>query len=598
MTAEHNDYTLIGDHALLGNGHGAALVGADGTVDWLAVPKIDASPFLAGLLDADHGGFFALAPAAEFTVRRRYRPGTMVLETSFETATGVLRVTDALTQGFQGRLPWSELARRVEAEGGPVRLRWELRPGSRLASVRPWVHERNGMPYVLAGDILAALVLDGVGTMDADEKCIRGEVEITPDQPGLVALVLAQDKPLQIPTPDDVRKRMDHTLQAWSNWSGLIRYEGPHRDDVVRSALTIKALASADSGALAAAPTTSLPEVIGGSKNYDYRYAWVRDASFMIDSLARLGLSEEVDASLGWLLGAVQGTAPDVHVFYALDGRPAPGQQDEPPMMEGYRGSTPVTVGNKAAIQVQHGSYGDLFGAVARYVREGGRLDTETGLVLSQLADRLCDEWPKPDAGLWELTDYRRYTTSMINSWNALDCAVHLADAGELPDIHVERWRSERQSIHRFVDEHCWSETKQTLTFYDGTDDLDAAVLLAARCGFLSAEDPRLRTTIDALRRELKANGPLLYRYTGADKEENAFVACTFWLIEAMAIAGQQTEAAALLDEALPLATELGLWGEQIDPANGQHRGNFPIGISHLAVIGAITAVASASRPS
>lgn len=591
MTDRDERYLPIEDYALLGDGHGAALVGRDARVDWLAVPKVDEPPFLAAVLDADHGGFFSLVPTSEFQVRRRYKPGTMVLETEFETSSGILRVTDALTQGFMGKLPWTELARHIEAEGGPVAFRWELQPGSRLSKFRPWVHARDGMPFVLSGDLLAAVVHEHAGTPVIEDGRIRGEAEVTPGRSSLLALVLAKKKPLRLPRPEDIRKRMEHGIDEWKSWSSLIGYDGPHRESVVRSAMTIKSLASADSGALAAAPTTSLPEVVGGSSNFDYRYAWVRDASFMIDALSRLGLSEEVDASLAWLLRAVQETAPDVHVFYTLDGRPAGGEQETPEMMEGYKHSDPVTIGNKAARQTQHGSYGDLFGAVARYVDHGGHLDTETGLTLAKLADKLCDEWPKPDAGLWELGEYRRYTSSMINSWTALDRAVALAEQGEIPDFHVERWRLERDDVHRFSDEHCWSESKQTYTFYAGTDQLDAAVLLAARTGFLRPDDPRLWTTIDAIRRELTADGPLLYRYSGAGQKENAFVACTFWLIEAMAIAGRKKDASSLLDGALAYANDLGLFGEEIRPADGSHRGNFPIGISHLAVIGAITSL-------
>lgn len=510
-------YAPIGEHALLGDRHGSALVTRAGRVDWLAGPSIDTPPLISGILDADDGGHLVLEPAEPFEVRRRYLPGTMALETEFTTASGSLKVTDVLTEGFQGRLPWTELARRVEADGGAVPVRWELRPGTRLARVRPWVHD-----------------------------------------------------------PD------------------LIGYDGPFAEAAVRSALVIKALSSLDTGALAAAPTTSLPEAVGGERNFDYRYAWVRDASDMIDALSRLGLTEEVDASLAWLLRCVQQTAPDVHVFYTLDGRPAPPDQDRTELVDGYRGSRPVTIGNKAAGQTQHGSYGDLFGAVARYVDQGGHLDTGTGQTLTKLADRLCDEWTRPDAGLWELGRYRRYTSSLINAWAALDSAVKLAEGNQIPDFHAPRWRESRSDVHDFVDRHCWSEAKQSYTFYAGTEELDAAVLLAARCGFAPGDDPRLWTTIDAIRRELTAEGPLLYRYSGAGQEENAFVACTFWLIEAMSIAGRAEEAGRLIESALRRGNDLGLWSEEIDPSDGSLTGNFPIGISHLAVIGAITAYARA----
>jgi GH15 family glucan-1,4-alpha-glucosidase len=244
---------------------------------------------------------------------------------------------------------------------------------------------------------------------------------------------------------------------------------------------------------------------------------------------------------------------------------------------------------------VQHGSYGDLFSAVARYVDHGGHLDTETGLILAKLADQLCDEWPKPDAGLWELPEDRPYTTSLVNSWVALSRAASLARRGEISGPHADRWEQNSEQIREFVDRHCWSDSKRSYTFYADSDDLDAAVLLAARTGFLAPDDPRLHGTIDAVRRELTAEGPLVYRYTGAAEKENAFVACTFWLIEAMSIAGRVEEAGSLLESALRYSSDLGLWSEEIEPGTGILLGNFPIGLSHLAALGAITSFASAA---
>lgn len=587
-------YAPIADYGLIGDGHGSALVCRDGRIDWLAVPRVDTAPFLAALVDQTAGGRLQVAPAVDHRVRRRYLEGTMVLETTFETENGDLRVTDALTEGFQGQLPWSELARKVEAVGGAVPVRWELRPGTRFATVRPWVHRRHGVPFVLAGDLLGALVLDGLGEPLVEDGAVRGDAVVEPGSTALLALVLSERTPLRLPAPRDVLRRLDHTVRAWREWSELIDYDGPYRDELVRSTLVIKALADRTTGSLAAAPTTSLPEVVGSSRNFDYRFAWVRDASFMIDALARVGISEEVDASLSWLLKGIQRTSPAVHVFYKLDGEPASGDQKELELLEGYKCSSPVMVGNKAATQAQHGSYGDLFGAVVRYVDNGGRLDTETGLTLLQLCDQLCDEWAKPDAGLWELTRYERYTSSLINCWAALDRALRLVEQGELPAIHAERWQEVRRDVHAFADRACWSESKQSYTFYAGTEDLDAATLLAARTGFLAGDDPRLWTTIDAIRRELTAEGPLLYRYTGASKEEHAFACCTFWLVEALSIAGRTEEAGSVLDGALAYANDLGLWSEEVDPATKDLLGNFPIGLSHLSIVGAITALDAA----
>jgi GH15 family glucan-1,4-alpha-glucosidase len=587
-------FAAIRDYGLIGDGHGSGLVCCDGSIDWLAVPAIDTAPFISGLLDPDNGGRFRVAPKAEFEVERKYLEGTMLLETSFTTSTGTLRVTDCMNQGIENRLPWSEVARVIEAVEGEVEFEWELTPGDGLATTKPFVENRSGVPFLMAGDLLGTVVTKGAGEVETTATTLRGEAVLHRGDEALVALVIGKNKPLWRPKPDAVRFRLEHTKRLWSDWSGTVSYGGRHRDEVLRSALTIKALQAADTGALAAAPTTSLPEVIGGSRNFDYRYAWVRDASFMIDALSRLSMHEEVDASLAWLLRGVQRTAPDVHVFYLLDGQPAPADQHENDLVVGYKGSGPVMVGNKAARQTQHGCYGDLLSAVARHVRSGAHLDTQSGLLIAQLADRLCDEWPKPDAGLWELPDYEVYTSSLIGCWTAFDRAVELARRGEIPSLNLERWQQAARDVRQYADDHCWSEHKSAYTFHAGTEDLDAAVLLAARTGFIPAEDRRLLTTIEAIQRELTAEDPWVFRYSAARTKEHTFVACTFWLIEALAIAGQEREAARLLEAALKGSNDLGLFSEELDAGDGSLLGNFPIGISHLAVIGAATAVENA----
>ena len=591
-------YNPIGDYALIGDGHGCALTSRAGSIDWLAVPTVDSAPLLAAVVDSTQGGFFYIRPDGQYRVSRRYIEDTMVLETTFETGSGLLKVTDSMNVGFGGVLPWSEVARKVEAVDGAVNFQWEFRPGSRLASARPWSHWRDGTPFVLAGDLLGAMVVDSAGEVRVDHRGIGGEALLEPGRTAMIALVASRDAPVLVPSVEDVKKRMDHTIDFWKSWSQLIDYDGPYSAHVKRSVLTLKALADTRTGALAAAPTTSLPEVIGEGRNFDYRYGWVRDSSFMLDSFTSVGLSEAVDASLKWLLKGVAQTAPDVHVFYQLDGRPASGEESKIEVLDGYRGSRPVTVGNKAAVQRQIGAYGDLFGAVMRHVRQGAHLDTRTALMLAQLADQVCDEWPLPGAGIWELGEQRNYTSSLINSWSALHRATELVERGQIPDTHVDRWREAAEAVRAWTDEHCWSESKRSYTFYAGSDDLDASVLLAARTGYLSGDDPKLWSTIDAIRRDLTAQGPWLYRYTGASKEEHAFVCCTFWLIEALSFAGRTEEAREMLDGALSGSNDLCLWSEEIDAKTGDLLGNFPLGLSHLAVVGAITAFAGATTGS
>lgn len=355
----------------------------------------------------------------------------------------------------------------------------------------------------------------------------------------------------------------------------------------MRSAITLRLLTVAAAGANAAAATTSLPEVIGGERNYDYRFAWVRDASLALAALTGLGLLEEVHSALSWLLHAVERTAPDVHVFYTLDGRPAPAQAQEIRTMPGYLRTTPVRSGNPAASQRQLGAYGHLLDAVYGYARHGGQLGPATGVMLAEMADQVCDEWREPDAGLWELGDYQHYTSSKVGCWVALDRAARLAADGQLPGWHTGRWTATAAEIRDWVNEHCWSPAKRSYTMYAGTDDLDAAVLLAARTGFCQGNEPRLHTTIGAIRRELTATGPLLYRYTSVRGNEGAFAACTFWLAEALACDGEHEEAAAVFASMLGYCNDVGLLSEEIDPQTGGLLGNFPQGLSHLALINA-----------
>ena len=588
-------FAPLADYAVLGDGRTVALVATDGSVDWWPIPTLDAPPVCAAILDPAAGGSFVLAPEDEFEGRRRYLAGTNVVEIVYTTANGSVRVTEALNTGSSGRLPWNELVRRVDGLQGQVPMRWAFVPGKRFGHVDPTITDHDGTPIIRLDDQTLAVLVGGSDPGVVRDTAIHGRFVAEPGHRVVLAAVATDDEPLFLPAAAAADRRLDRTVESWRRWTDLVDYDGPWAEAVTRSALALKTLLFEPGGAIAAAATTSLPEKIGGPKNWDYRYAWIRDSSFTLDAFIALGLHEEVHASVSWLIDAMRRSEPELHIFYDLEGGVPGGETrlDAP----GYRSSRPVRAGNDASTQVQLGIYGDLFDTVHRYVRAGHLLDSHTAGLLAGYADRCANLWDTKDSGIWELGDLEHYTISKIGCWVALDRAAGLAAAGQLPDDRRGAWRAEADEIRAWVNTHCWSEAKESYTFYAGTDDLDAAVLLAGRTGF--DRGPRLASTISAVRSELGPGiDPLLYRYTGMDVEEGAFVACTFWLVDALVRTGQVGEARRVMEEAVTLSNDVGILSEQIDPGTGAFLGNLPQGLSHLALINAAHTVAQAgSRP-
>lgn len=576
-------------YALIGDGRSAALVGDDGAVDWWTLPAMDSAPTFGALLDPRRGGRMVLRPVEDFEVSRSYVDGGAVLATVFRTARGTVRLTDALNLGAGSLLPWAEFARRVEALDGEVAMRWEVVPGDRYASTAPWPRTVAGTRLIEAGGQRLALVCRGIGDPREVSGGFGGEFTARPGPPGLLAVVATSGEPTPVPDAAAVLRRVDETTGHWARWRGLIHYDGPWAAAVVRSVLVHKQLTLACSGGLQAAATTSLPEKVGGSRNFDYQYSWVRDTAFALDALTTVGLLGEVHATTSYLLRAVKATAPDVRVFYTMSGDDPSSEMVEIPLWQGYRGSAPVQLGNTAASQMQLGAYGDLLEAVARYARHGNVLDGGTGQLVCTIADQVCRQWTEKDAGLWELGSPEAYTSSKLGCWAALDRAVELAEAGQVPNGQSDRWRQAADQIRAYLNEACWSTAKNSYTFYAGTDDLDCATLLVARTGFCDGDDPRLHGTIDAIRAELGAGGPLLYRYTGMREKEGAFIACSFWLVEALAIAGRLEEAREVMDGMVERVNDVGLLTEEMDPDTGELLGNMPQALSHLALIAAAT---------
>jgi len=569
-------------YAAIGDGRSVALIGIDGSIDWMCVPNLDTPPLFDRLLDEGKGGCFTLQPEEPFTATRRYREDSNVLETEYTTMSGRVRLVEALNSSSAGRLPWVELARRVEGVAGHVRLRFSLRFGTRADSICPFIQTNSNATTFHVGEVTGLLrVSEGVRLEAEEDDGVRGTLAVSAGGRELVAILAGENEPLVVEPIDTIDARLDTTHDEWCEWSRGIRYDGMYRPLVLRSALALKLLLYSPTGAIAAAATSSLPEGIGGSKNYDYRYAWVRDASYTIKAFMRIGAMSEAKASLTWLIKRLGEHGPKV--CYRLDGRLL-GEMVEVDL-PGYRGSAPVHNGNQAADQLQFGVYGDILETAARFVAAGHVLDPVSGDILARTADECAERWRQKDAGIWELEELEHYTMSKISAWQALARAVELADGGHIPATCRPRWERSRDRIMQWIEENCWSEELQAYTMYPGSRKLDASLALAVRFGFDGRD--RLEKTLRAIDRELR-RGELHYRYNGVESDEGCFIACSFWVIEGLALLGHQEEAKTrfeALAKVLDRGKGAGTLSEMMDPKTHAFLGNMPQGLTHLALI-------------
>jgi GH15 family glucan-1,4-alpha-glucosidase len=588
---------VIGELGIVGDSRTAALVDCHGRVVWLCLPHFDGEPVFAHLLDPHEGGSFLLGPAgpAEL-VRRRYLPGSAVLETTWRAGDAQLVLSEGMIADVEGRLfPTLCLVRRIEARGGdvPCRMLFDPRFGDGRRTPRT---RATGVGLVCADNGTAlSLIVDGELAIEPGEQVTFA---VEPGRPCTVALTAAHRGPLTHIGPAAAWSALVEDVERWQRWSADIAYEGPFADAVRRSLIVLRLLTYSPSGAPVAAPTTSLPEQLGGNRNWDYRYAWPRDASIGIGAFLGAGLIEPARAFLYWLLHASRLDRPRLPAMLTIHGRRVPPEREL--RWPGYAHSSPVRFGNDARGQHQLDNYGWVIDAMWLVERAGCRLYGETWRAVSALTGYVADHWREPDAGLWE---ERRapahHVHSKLMAWLALDRALRLGENHRLSTHRRARWTRERDALAADVLANGFDQRRGTFVRAYGRDDLDAALLVLPLLGLEPADSPRVRGTVDAVRRELSAGGPLLYRYTpgedGLDGGEGAFLPCSFWLAQALAATGAVDDAIELMRKLVELAEPLGLYAEQADPATGAMLGNYPQAFTHATLVQAALAIRDAT---
>jgi GH15 family glucan-1,4-alpha-glucosidase len=593
-------YPPIGDYALIGDGRSAALVSRDGSLDWLCWPRFDSPSIFAALLDTEHGGRFQVRPVGTFRSVRRYLPDTNVLETVFYTSSGTVALRDLMPVASEedkrvALIPEHEVLREIEGLVGQVEVEVVYTPRPDYGREHPVLTPRG--PFGLWCEVTGgALALHTDLPLQVSPDCQNAYrvATIAAGERKHLSLVYNTDAPGVIPLLDGAAQdRVERSIRWWSDWANRGTYDGPYRDAVMRSALVLKLMTYAPSGAVVAAPTTSLPEEIGGVRNWDYRYCWLRDASLTLRALFDLGYAEEAEAYLSWILHATRLTWPELQVLYDVFGE-ANLPESELSHLSGYASSRPVRVGNDAHGQLQLDVYGEVIDAVTCFAARGGHIDRDTAHMLNGLGETVCRRWREPDEGIWEGRSGRfQHTHSKVLCWVALDRLIALHDSGQLR-IDRDRFRAERDAIRTTIETRGYNPRLDSYTrLFDG-DDLDASLLTLPLYGYHKGTHPRMRATCERVHECLARDG-LVYRYQtddGLPPGEGAFGICSFWAVECRAKGGDVVRATEDFARLLACANDVGLFGEEIDPETGAALGNFPQAFTHVGLINAALTLA------
>ncbi|HEY7198370.1 MAG TPA: glycoside hydrolase family 15 protein [Gaiellaceae bacterium] len=594
MTAAGSGYLPIAEHGIIGDLHSVALVGTDGTIDWYCPGRFDGPSVFASILDKDNGGYWRIAPAMEgCTAKQLYFPDTNVLITRFLTPEGVVEMQDFMPVSEPGREHRQRLIRRLVAVRGELHLRLELEPRFDYARATHETHIFDGGVVFHSPDL--SLALDSAVALEPTEQGVAAAFTLREGQAKAFTLESVDDEyETHVHSEDETRELFERTVAIWRRWLRQCQYQGRWREMVYRSALTLKLLTFQPTGAIVAAATTSLPEQIGGERNWDYRFTWIRDAAFSLYALLRLGFTEEAEAFTDWLgerlRERMHGESGPLQIMYGIDGR-SDLEEIHLDHLEGYEGSSPVRIGNGAATQLQLDIYGELIDSVYLYNKYGRPLYHQGWEALRLIIDWLCENWDRPDEGVWETRGgQQHFTYSRLMCWVAVERAIRIARQRGLP-ADLVRWMEIRDRIYEQIMTRGWNEERGAFVQHYDTDVLDASLLLMPLVKFIAPTDPRWLSTLDAIGRELVSDS-LVYRYNakaapdGLEGDEGTFSICSFWYVEALARAGHVEEARLAFEKMLTYANHVGLYAEEIGPT-GELLGNFPQAFTHLSLISA-----------